>query len=464
MTGKTFNINKRRDGEKMSYDEQFPTLLKNKEHIRLLIYLIITSILIFPLMDMFVRSWNIKYSLIRWIAACMWNIDPDAISIFVTLVAGFYVSSVVLMFLDIKKRLQAMLLGIGILIIIGFILEGIIISNISWSEFILSLVIGCLSGFYLGEGFEKKREFRKASRNVSIISTYYIILMFLNIYMSPFRTGNLLEDTAVMISFIFLFGEVVSYEIKGPKIFILGPKNSGKTLFLAGCYIKALEASSGPIKPSQYLLELIEELHREGTFWPSYTSDIRNYEFVYEAGKLFPKETTIKTIDYPGPYLEKIVEYIDKKDIRKHENEDNGEDEKYLYIARDVQQSDKLIFIIDGKRYPNFGDMGIIHYIKIVDKLREIGRKFDSYVVVTKSDVFKDECDTEDYDVFKKYIEEKLSHNIHIRQLINETTNASFYPVYYYTNKTSDGYIPMKDRYGNVFTYGFDKFMEDLIK
>lgn len=430
--------------------------LKNKEYFLLFGYLGII-LLTFPLIDIFIRAWNREDGLIRLIANILWYIDPSGVSIFITLISGFYIGSIILMFLDRKKRTHAIILGIGFLIIFLYIISGNVFSNVDWN--FIYFFIGTGLGIILGGGLsilEGKKEFRMAPKNISYFS--FILILPTILTLLP-NNENIVIDAMIVGAFVILFGETINYEIKGPKIFILGPKNSGKTLFLAGCYLRALNISEIPVRPSRYLLELIDEIHRDGVYWPSYTPGIKDYQFNYETGKYFPKDTVIKTVDYPGPYLEKIVEYMDKESPK----DDESDDYKYFQISQEVKNSNKLIFIIDGGRFPNFGDMGIIHYIRIINKMNDMDKKVECFVVVTKSDIFKNEYDSDDYEEFKKYIEEKFSKNINVKQLLSEATNISFYPVYYYTKKTEGGYVPMRDDYGNVFTYGFDKFMDDLI-
>jgi len=46
--------------------------------------------------------------------------------------------------------------------------------------------------------------------------------------------SNFIKDALTMLIFSYFFGVLMNYDIKGPKIFILGPEQSGKTLFVAG--------------------------------------------------------------------------------------------------------------------------------------------------------------------------------------------------------------------------------------
>lgn len=166
-------------------------------------------------------------------------------------------------------------------------------------------------------------------------------------------------------------------------------------------------------------------------------------------------------IDYPGPFISRIVEFMDDKKVELTE-----EEKRYATVAKEVINAEKLIFIIDGAKYPNFEDMGITHYIKIINKLREKGKYIEPYIVVTKSDLFiKDYPKYEDdYKGFKQFMEQKFTQNIYLKTLLTEVTNASFYPVFYHTRMGDSIPIPMRDENRNVYTYGFDKFVKNLME
>jgi hypothetical protein len=119
--------------------------------------------------------------------------------------------------------------------------------------------------------------------------------------------------------------------------------------------------------------------------------------------------------------------------------------------------------------------MGIDHYLRIVTELHNNGKYIKFYIIVTKSDLFKDEFPDyeKDYRGFKKFVENKFIDNIFIRDLSIGMSNVNFFPVFYYTKKIENPdkndkkkyvYIPIRDPYGNAHTYGFDKFMDQLME
>ncbi|NJD78587.1 MAG: hypothetical protein FIB08_16085 [Candidatus Methanoperedens sp.] len=438
----------------------------DKDYAKFFIIFGIVTILTPFLMDIIVRSWTTD--LMKYLADGIKSFDPSGISILFSIVIGFYVGSIFLLYLDRYKRVQAILLSIGLFSITGYISK---LFSINFN--LIFIILGTLIGAISGNSFKLtyKKEIKQAAANISIISVIYVVISYIIFYLSTADSNNFIKDSIVVLIFSYFFGEVMSYKAKGSKIFVLGPAKSGKTLFIAGCYMRALEIAKGPIKPSPDLLELIDQMHKEEITWPRRTQVISKYQFIYEVGTLFPKEMTLRTLDYPGPFIEKIYEYMYiKRPRKKNENDKKYEEEtKYEMVAKEITKSDKLIFIVDGSKYPNFADMGITQYVKILGKLHENGRNVKPYVVVTKSDFFIREYPNyeNDYKGFKEFVGSRISNSIFIKELLNEAS-ASIYPVFYYTKKVgeegTENYIPLRDENKNMYTYGFDKFMDDLIE
>ncbi len=429
----------------------------DKDYIRFIVFLAIVLILTPFLMDILFRSWHTE--LMQNISGTIKSIDPDGVSILINIVAGLYIGSIILLFIDRYKKIQSILLSIGLYVMFSYMSDSF---YTNWN--IIYMGIGTIIGIFLGSNLEfdeKEKEFKKAANNLSLFSIFYATSSFLVIYLSPDQdNSNFFKDAFTVLIFAFFFGKLMNYDAEGPKIFVLGPAKSGKTMFFAGCYLRALSVTEIRASPSTDLLHAIDQIHRGEVPWPERTGMIQEYQFTYEIGTLFPRKTTLRTVDYPGVFLENIPEYLYiEKDIKKM----NEEEKRYTRVAQEVANADKLIFIIDGAKYPNFGDMGIIHYIEIINKLNNNRKKVKPYIVVTKSDLFVEEYgNREDYEGFKRFIEEKFSHNIYLRQLLIEASGASFYPVFYHTIITNGEHTPMRDENGNVYTYGFDKFIDSL--
>lgn len=201
----------------------------HKDHIKFLIFLGIVIILTNFLMDIITRSWNT--SLNKDISGVIRSIDSAGISIFISITMGFYIGSALLLVIDRYKRIQAIILSIGIFIVISKMSDTF---NVDWNTIYIGL--GVVIGIFLGGGFEikknkQKNDFKKAAKNVSYASVIYIIISFLILYMSQEDSSNFIKDSIVIMAFSYFFGEIMSITVKGPKIFILGPGKSGKTLW-----------------------------------------------------------------------------------------------------------------------------------------------------------------------------------------------------------------------------------------
>lgn len=449
----------------------------HEEYVRFTILFVIVAGLTYYLMDIVSRSWNTQ--LMQGIGRTVRLVDPSGISLFITFIIGFYLGSFALLILDRKKRAQAIILLAGIVALVIYMMNNF---AVGWN--IIYTVIGAIAGIYLGskdvglKNINAKCEFRRAASNVSKFSVIYSGISLILVYSSPGADNSgFIKDALVVLAFAFFFMLLMDYEFKGPKIFILGPEKSGKTLFLAGCYKRVVDIAEIPTNRSVDLIDLMKELHKG---WPTRTKDIKEYKFTYEVGKLFPRETVLSTFDYPGIYLADIAQHIgNKEDIEKIED---FAKKSRVQVARQVAGADILIFIIDTDRYPRFEEMGIDHYLKIITQLRENGRNVKHYMVVTKSDIFKEDFPSfeSDYEGFKKFIEEKFAENIFVRELLIGESNKKFYPVFYYTKKTENPEydplmpaigknkryvdVPIHDNYGNVYVYGFDKFMDQLME
>lgn len=449
----------------------------NKDYLKFFGYLAIIILLTPFLMDIISRSWNTN--IMKGIGGAIKSIDPAGVSILIDIMIGFYIGSIILMFIDRRKRIQAGMMSIGIYIVANSL-------DTQWN--IAYIGLGILIGIILGGLLKNDFKNYRAYRNVSNVSISYIIISFLTVYLIPGQDNtNFIRDAIVVLAFSFFFGEVMSYKVKDTRIFVLGPGESGKTNFMIGCYMKILEMAKKPTRASEDLLDIVDAFHQPGVTWLRRTTILddatRIYpvlQFAYDTGKLFPKDSLLRTIDYPGPYIEEVLKYlyygisVDKiereKEKKKKESETgnekniSSEDTQLIKLAEEIMASDKLIFIVDGAKYPNFGTMGITNYIKIIRRLKDNGKDIRPYIIITKSDLFMDEFgNKEDYFGFKNFIRKKISQNIYIRELLNEASNADFYPVFYYTTNVGNDRIPLRDENRNTYTFGFDKFIDELM-
>ncbi len=242
------------------------------------------------------------------------------------------------------------------------------------------------------------------------------------------------------------------------KFFVLAGPSAGKTMFLIGLYLKALDLTKVRVLPNKYIVDLVHELYNCRSICEGYAYD---YQFIYGT---WIKKVTLKTINYPGIHLGRIAECINAK-MSKDVVSNNMFGKTIEMLAPEVLEADKLVFVIDGGKYPNFEYMGIDHYLNIFSKRLDRKRKVKCYIVVTKCDLFITEYeDYENYDAFREFIRRKFSENMYIRELAL-ASDASFYPVFYNPIQTDNGiHSPIPDKDGHILTFGFDKILAELIK
>ena len=451
-------------------------LLSNKDFRKFIIYLPIVAIFTYLSMDIISRSWNT--GIMEQSANTIRNMSQSGISFLTNFVIGFFISSIILMYTDRRKKVQAIILSVGLISIIVYM---IIKFSTDWNW--IYILLGGVLGVIAGGGIKKDIIHKQATNNVCIASILYIVISYLNIYIIQNQPPieDFLKDSVVILGFSYFFGMMMNYKGKNMRIFVLGPGRSGKSVFMVGCYKAILNKAESPTRPNSNLLNAYNQLHKmrtdltelttsttsrdtsrdgvESDYWLGITEETKDYEFTCEAGKLFPKEILFRTIDYSGAFLKNLPDamykiILEDMDILT---------KKYIEVANEITASDKLIFILDGRKYPIFDE--IIHYIDIINKLYKKGKKFEPYIVVTKSDIFMEEFRKREYLEFKKFVEDKFSNNDYIRMLFIETSIKSLYPVFYDTEKDASGILrPLRDRDGKLFVFGFDEFMDILLE
>ena len=141
-----------------------------REYLKFSILLIIVVVLTPYLMDIIVRSWNTE--LMKDIGNTIKLIDPSGISVIIMFVIGFYTGSAILLFLDRKKRMQALILAAGVIILFDYMTKKF---AIGWN--VIYVGLGTVIGIFLGggsKGIDKRREFRSAASNVGKFSVIYV--------------------------------------------------------------------------------------------------------------------------------------------------------------------------------------------------------------------------------------------------------------------------------------------------
>ncbi len=445
-------------------------------------YVVVLFLLTPYVLDILLNAWEFQEGTMHIIARYIWTIDSNGVVALVCLVMGIYVGAVPLLLADEKKRFQAIIFLVVFTYVIWHIYIGILFPEIIWSENFHWVLLGACVSFFVSGGrnlLNGRKEFPRARAIITLISMLLIwfALIYYNIDLyiaEKFSANNgLLNDLLVTLTFSVFFLGFMNFKPGTTNIFVLGPMASGKSLFMAGTYLHTLEDfKTDPSNVSDDLINLIEEMQVKD--WPDRSRELADYRFTHRSGMFFVKETEFGTLDYPGPYLKDIGLYLDATMNKTAYPEDGMEkQEKILHIVKRVIEAKSLILLVDGARYPNFTDMGIKYYLKILGVLNRHNKRKDIYIVVTKCDIFRDEYKNETgFSVkspmdpeFNKFIMNKFIENTSMKQLLKESSGAMIYPVFYDTVEQEDGgYKLVKGEDQSIYPpFGYQNLMLDIL-
>ena len=412
---------------------------------------------------------------------------------------GLYLGLLALMIVDPKKRIQGVLLGFGTgAALVGLLSVGLFIPNIDFGANIVLIVGGVVTGGLLGGGRQLLEvrtadalEFRRAASILYVMLTGIIVVGMVE-YHVAFPEVLTVTDAGPSIAapsgspsisqsgifvngltagvFVLTLRRFVQYD-SSENFFILGPPGSGKSLFLVGKYLAALDDATDrkadtPMNPSGDLMELVSSVDAvgENAGWElgaTPAADVKDLRFNFTKGRVFPKNIEIASLDYAGEYLNELPNALLSAD-------DEIDDSTLRLLADRVRNAETLILVIDMERYHGNESLGIEPYFDILDEASGT----DVLLVATKCDIlaeqFRDERALEAhqyFDEFQEYVNETLVANDQtVRTLVQDTAGTEIHPVYYQTtvdDETGDR-VPMRDRNGNVMTIGFNELLKKM--
>jgi len=421
---------------------------------------------------------------------------------FSALVFGLYSGLLVLLVIDPKKRMQGLLLGFGTISgLIGLLSIGLFIPNIDFGSNMPLVLGGLVAGSILGGGRELVQvrtgdalEFRRAATLMFWLLTVIVVVGLLEHHINFPQVVEVASDSVAVVEpdqgveletagaavngvmaaiFIVTLRSFFQYDA-AESFFIVGPRGSGKSLFLVGKYLAALDDAAGreedtPMSPSGDLMELVSAVDSasEEAGWElgsTDPADVKDLQFNFVKGRVFPKNIHIGSLDYAGEYLSELPTAL-------MGTEDEIDDSTLRRLVQRVRTANTLVLILDMERYHNNEPLGIEAYFDILNATDNT----KVLLVATKCDIlaeqFRDERGLEAhqyFDEFRDYVNETLVQNDQtVRTLVQDTGSTDIQPVYYQTTiKTSDDNteerVPMRDRNGNVMTIGFDNLLEKM--
>lgn len=340
--------------------------------------------------------------------------------IIITLCFGAFYGASAITLLDVKKRLQGILiLGSSSIVIYTFNY----IITLRPDIFLFGLIAGAVVGYPGVNVKEKYKEYPRATFIVSFLAMFTVSISFINYVLGIQSNDNSTERDVnalfwyfiLTMLFCYIFRKFAIYSIKDSDVFVIGPKRFGKTVFMSGYYIKAEELDKTIGKPSNNLFEKVGKL-RSGE-WPDPSVITENYKFTYMHGILFVSEVKVDMTDYTGEFLENNIEEIVSYIETKNGNVDTADLRVPIDIKKfgdSIYNSDKLIFLIDAQAIgvkKIVDSSGIEQQITLRKAIGECYIKITNvlqdkpyYIVITKADMFYDG----DYEKFKNIILRKL--------------------------------------------------------
>jgi hypothetical protein len=411
---------------------------------------------------------------------------------------GFYIGLLSLFTIDPKKRWQGLLLWLGTTSgLVALLTVDLFIPNINFVANAIWVISGLLVGVIIGGGRQalqvrtaQSLEFRKAAQLIFFIISVIIIIGLIEYHVSfpeliavsgnnvsiasvspniSFNSDGAFLNFLLAGVFIATLNRFVEYDAS-KSYFALGPKESGKSLFLVGMYLAALNeaesrVSDAPLNPSSDLMNLVSNLDSgsQESGWDigaTDATDVNSLHFNYISGKIFPKNISLFGLDYAGEYLSDLPSAL----VSPPRDIDNT---TLKILKNEIEITDTLILVLDAERYSNGESLEIEPYFDILKSLSDK----NVMLVATKADIlaeeFKKDRGLEAYQYFnefREYVNQEFTEgNQNIRTLVQDTSGTEIQPVYYQTRVTDNGErVPMRDSRGNVNIVGFDELLEEM--
>lgn len=476
-------------------DDVFTTVRENSEKVMLLVYLGVIGALAGPLAESMGKAWEqdgLSRALIH--THVYFGVQLDELT---ALLIGLFLGFLVMMTLDPKKRWQGILLWFGFAIgLLALRSLGLIFPHVDFVETLPWWGGGLIAGVVIVGNKQLTRvqtaepfEFRRAPTAVFYLLAVLVIVALAELHIQYpeyiIRTGDGIaiaenpdgsfgiETSGAAVNllvaggFLYVTKRFVEYDAE-KDFFVLGPPASGKSLFLIGAYLEALDRNddnmSTPLNPSNDLAAMVDKLDQDNSDWiveATASGEIKELEFKYIDGQVFPKYISVSGLDYAGEYLSRIPDALSGL-------LENEEDTILLMLAKKIRKADTLVLVIDTERFVSDQSLDISEYFPIVQATEDT----DVMLVATKADLLAEEFTDERglephryYEEFQEYVNAELTQSENISALVQETAGSEIYPVYYETTVNEvDARVPMRDERGSVITVGFDKILERLAR
>ena len=415
---------------------------------------------------------------------------------------GLYVGLLALFILDVKKRVQGMLLLVGsVLAIVAMAAGGVFLPNIDVFSPLnaIGLVFGLLVG--LSIEFEQLRSidwgdtsFRRPTvyegdvaefRYAAYVLFGLLVVIVLATLGQALAAGVIeIWDPVAGAVFLIMAYRFISYESETHYV-ALGPARAGKSMLMVGLCLELLAANGPHPRPNDYLqngLERVSNLQPGRERWPIPSTapeilEIASFEII--AGYYFPRRLEITAPDYAGQHLQRVAELFETESITG-ENPDSDPSESIpATVAQSTAGSDTILLLLDVERlvHPDRFQLvddvdaeedtiswGLEYYASILEHLDPD----DVVIVATKCDILVHDGAIDppgtfdDYDSFANAVTEFLGSRPDVQELFALASEDSITPVFFATKQQNGEYVPRLDESGNLMPIGYRHLVETL--
>lgn len=506
--------------------------LRRTEIRTLILYAAGLSIFALPLASMLTGAWDsegVGYHTV-WGIVRLADVNID---VAVVLPVGILLGVLTVLWFDDLKRIQAALITCAVVLVGAALVLWRWSVNVDFRAQIAILLLGLIIGFLIAGGHriyteEPLREFRRTFFGLYIFVSLFLVISFFEnhlLYSSPIQqtadgltfefnlnsisvmSDGIFLNLIAVIAFVGILRKFIQYEDKS-NIFILGPKESGKTTLITGLFSYSIENTSARCSPADgnfELRELYTDMETALGFGDIDDSSQRHsfipLSFEYSYGNIFSQYVTVRMVDYPGEILSEVFvndvydavssrlnrSLFEKirspnKSVWPEQATELPKNKQSTRMAELICDSDTLVLIvpmadfiddIDSKKLPDYYDPSehsteqhpsdyLAQYDEILQQHQSLDGDRDVIVIVTMSDLLIEDFEqtnpgmtVQEYDEFRSYIRDRVF-------VLNETGskyNQYVDDVYPFFFQMDENRIPQTDSNG---IYGAREIIERI--
>lgn len=474
----------------------FKSGLRGKEPRKLLVRFV-AIVAIAPVVGaMIARAWvpgNALYDSGRALLSEVLGLSgPAAVDLVALFAGGLYVSLLAIFTLDVKKRVQGMLLLLGTAVSMvtvwwaGVFFPALELTTING----LSFALGIAAGLAIEAGQLRALDRERSTLRRPTLSTgavpefrYAAMVLFgvLSVVVSVTLVQVVLADAVGLLdvlaagAFLVVLYQFVQYESETQYV-TLGPERSGKSMLLLGLCLELMRNAETYPNPNDYLqqgFERASNLQAGAAEWPIPSTahdEVRAASFEVISGSYFPRRIELTALDYAGQHLGRVADHFAGGETAAEESVPGQ-------VAGWVGSADTLIVLLDVERlvFPEaFNEAGVTDAERVSWGLEYYGTILDAVdpddvlVVATKCDILADQglvdppAAHDSYAEFSEAVTDHLTARPDVSELLQTADESSVQPVYFVTERRDGEYVPRLDDDGNLVPVGYDALVDEI--